>query len=275
MSRNGEPLDERVHEARKNVKKARAVLRLVRSAIGDVYEQENRVLQGVGRELSELRDAQALIEIFDRLNAKYQNRLGDRALTPIQRGLVERKTQLSKRFETDGKLPAVLDTLRSVCERVGDWPMEGVGLSTVLKGVAATVKRGKKAFDEACSNPSPENFHEWRKRAKDLRYQMELLGKAWPAVFAAYEQSAKDLEQCLGDDHNLSVLRDAVMQWPDRLRAGEKVQTLMPLIGEFQQELRREAESLGRRLYADKPKQWEKRVSVSWHEWRQEKRGAV
>ncbi|MGH7936017.1 MAG: CHAD domain-containing protein, partial [Chthoniobacterales bacterium] len=195
LSRNGESLDARVHEARKSVKKTRAVLRLLRSAIGELYRRENRTLQEVSRKLSELRDAQALIEIFDRLSAKYRDRLDNRTLMPVRQGLVERKTQLSMRFHASGEFPAILETLHEVCERVGNWPEDKVDLSAALNGIAASVRRGKNAFDEACANPRPENFHEWRKRAKDLRYQLGLLGKAWPAVFAAYEESARDLEQ--------------------------------------------------------------------------------
>jgi CHAD domain-containing protein len=275
LSRNGESLDVRVHEARKNVKKTRAVLRLLRSAIGKLYRRENRTLQEVSRKLSELRDAQALIEIFDRLNAKYRNRLGNRTLMPVRHGLVERKTQLSKRFHASGELPALLDTLHEVCERAGDWPMDKVDLSAALNGIAASVRRGKKAFEEARANPRPENFHEWRKRAKDLRYQLGLLGKAWPAVFAAYEESERDLEQHLGDDHNLAVLRDTVLQSSDRFGADEQLQALMPLIDTYQQELREQAETLGRRLYADKPKQWTKRLSICWKAWTRETGGAA
>jgi CHAD domain-containing protein len=275
LSRNGESLDARVHEARKNVKKTRAVLRLLRSAIGKLYRRENRTLQEVSRKLSELRDAQALIEIFDRLNAKYRNSLGNRTLMPVRHGLVQRKTQLSKRFHASGDLPAIVETLHEVCERIGNWPMDNMDLSAALNGIVASVRRGKRAFDQASANPRPENFHEWRKRAKDLRYQLGLLGKAWPAVFAAYEESARDLEQHLGDDHNLAVLRDTVLQSPDRFGADEQLQALMPLIDAYQQELREQAEILGRRLYADKPKQWRKRVSVCWSAWAHETSSAA
>lgn len=49
----------------------------------------------------------------------------------------------------------------------------------------------------------------------------------------------------------------------------------MPLIDGYQQELREQAETLGGRLYADKPKQWTKRLNICWNAWRRETGGAA
>ena len=52
--------DERAHDARKQLKQARAVLRLLRAELGDtVYRRENRVLRDASRTISPLRDAKA------------------------------------------------------------------------------------------------------------------------------------------------------------------------------------------------------------------------
>src|SRR5919108_3500582 len=60
--------DEVVHEARKSLKKIRAVLRLVRPAIGDkTYRQENTCFRDAARPLTEVRDARILIETLDKL----------------------------------------------------------------------------------------------------------------------------------------------------------------------------------------------------------------
>src|SRR5690348_2685137 len=67
LNSGGEPLDEGVHEARKALKRSRALLRLIRPAIGDVYTALNTELRDAGRGLSELRDTQALADTLERL----------------------------------------------------------------------------------------------------------------------------------------------------------------------------------------------------------------
>jgi hypothetical protein len=70
------------------LKKSRSALRLFQKTLGKEYEQGNAVLRDAGRKLSPVRDSQLLIEIFDELNAKYRDDLGDRSLVSIRDGLV-------------------------------------------------------------------------------------------------------------------------------------------------------------------------------------------
>ena len=55
--------EEAVHEARKDMKKLRALLRLVRDELGDdVYRRENVSFRDAGRRLAGARDSQVLLE---------------------------------------------------------------------------------------------------------------------------------------------------------------------------------------------------------------------
>ena len=56
-------IDEAVHQARKRLKKTRAVIRLVRDRLGKkTYKRENSHLRDLGGSLAGLRDAQVRIE---------------------------------------------------------------------------------------------------------------------------------------------------------------------------------------------------------------------
>jgi len=59
--------DQAVHEARKSVKKIRAVLRLMRPELNGAYDAQIDKLRTVGRKLSEFRDAGAIVDTFDAL----------------------------------------------------------------------------------------------------------------------------------------------------------------------------------------------------------------
>ena len=142
-----------------------------------------------------------MIEIFDELNGQYREELGDRSLVSVRDGLVAHKNELHRDFERKRVVGRALKTLREVAARVEKWDLGKGDFSAVSKGFARTVRRNRRACDAAYDDPSPEAFHEWRKRAKDLRYHLALLSKAWPAVLDGYGEAAKDLEHKLGDDH--------------------------------------------------------------------------
>src|SRR6202012_1419562 len=62
---------ESIHVARKNFKRLRALLRLVRPAIGESrYKGENEEFRTASRPLSEIRDAKALVEALSRLKKR-------------------------------------------------------------------------------------------------------------------------------------------------------------------------------------------------------------
>ena len=65
-----------VHEARKDLKKLRSVLRLVRDDLGDaVYRSENVRFRDAGRMLSGARDAQVKLETLAALRERFDDRL--------------------------------------------------------------------------------------------------------------------------------------------------------------------------------------------------------
>src|SRR5262245_19811050 len=65
---------ETIHEVRKHCKKIRSVLRLVRSQFEHTYRFENAWFRDTAKGLAELRDAEAIIEIYDDLLDKFRDR---------------------------------------------------------------------------------------------------------------------------------------------------------------------------------------------------------
>jgi hypothetical protein len=60
-----------VYEARKHVKKIRAVLRLLQTSLGKDYRRHNTRLRDLSHELATIRDADALIESMKGVRAHY------------------------------------------------------------------------------------------------------------------------------------------------------------------------------------------------------------
>ncbi len=265
LSNPQEPLDPSVHEARKCVKRARSALRLIRPAIDAHFDKENRQLQQVGRQLSELRDAQALIEALASLEEE-QTRDKPDAKQEFKRAhgsLITRKQKLTAPSHIRRLLRNAVRTLQASSENLDRLSLAALDFPSVVQSFQTSFRRGRKAFSQAYRDPRTEKFHQFRKRAKDLRYQLALFSELWPGVFESYSESAKDLEQYLGEDHNLAVLSGV-------LKSSSPV--LQKLIGKQQSKLREKARPLSARLYSEKPKTWTARLETSWGAWRLEAR---
>ena len=259
-----------IHEARKSIKKVRAVLRLMRGELGDTYDKENARLGRIGRRLSGLRDATASIEIFDALQKRHPEELPPRSFKTIRLKLAARRAETERRGNAGGAIKTIAATLRSASERVKAWPFEKDGFAAIAPGLESTFRAGRKALAHAQKRPRPENYHEWRKRVKDHWYHIRLIEDLWTDVLHGYEKSLKELETWLGDDHNLVVLRETIEATPEFYGMSKEVAALYDLMENYQKELRGNAVSLGQRIYEVKPKQFTDRMKHLWDAWQAE-----
>jgi CHAD domain-containing protein len=259
-----DPVDA-VHEARKHLKKTRALLRLVRPALGTrAYRRENDALRELGLALSEARDADVLAEAAAGLAERYAGQLPASDFEQLRAVLAAEAT--AARAEDDEDRAAVAAGLREALARVEQWPLEGAGWDAVLAGAARAYARGRTALAATWEEPSDERLHAWRKRAKDLWYHARLLTPTWPAVLEAQGEEAHVLSELLGDDHDLALLHARLERGLTLDPAAEAdLASLLALVGERRGELRAQAWRLGGRLYAESPKAFARRLARYVH----------
>jgi CHAD domain-containing protein len=248
-----------VHDARKRLKKSRALLRLVRPGMPAArFRGENRALRDRGRLLSGARDADALIETVDRVAERAAGRISTAALDALRAEFV---AHAASERETRAGLEDHAAGARALDARVADWPLERCDSATLVAGLTRSYARGRDAFRRGDRDPSTENLHAWRKRVKDLWYQQRLLRPAWPGMLKSQAAEAKRLSKMLGLDHDLAVLDDAIGARPAHAPAAEaQVEALLEVIANWRAELLGEARALGRRVYAESPKRFRRRM---------------
>lgn len=260
LSRPSDSQEGAVHEARRCLKRARSVLRLVKFAIPNTYRRENDRLRDVGRSLSELRDSHALIQTLDDLEGHRKNRRPngsrERAFQEAHTFLESRGQEIAKAMEKGGMKNSIAQ-LKTAITHIEKLSLAKVNAPGIAKSLYRSVKRGKQAFAAAQADSHPEKFHDLRKRAKDLRYQLSLFAELRPDL-DQYSNSAKELEQFLGDDHNLAVLNDLLREVED---AGGELQILREKISGRQSALREKATKIGGHLYRRK-KVWKDRLAA-------------
>jgi CHAD domain-containing protein len=264
--RSGVSTDESVHEVRKSLKKTRALLRLVRPELGEFYADENIQLRDTGRQLSELRDAGALIGALDNLRKRSLGPPAKRSLASVRRHLLEQKRKLE-----DGTIktlqPALTGTLTKSRGSVRYWPLKTDGFAAIEAGIERTFRDSRKAMAQARKSGRREDFHEWRKRVKDHWYQVRLLKKVAGDVMEAYERLLKELEDALGEDLNLAILGERVQSMASENGGGPKLAPVTKTIEDARKELRDRALAIGETVYAETPKQFTRRIRRLWKAW--------
>lgn len=268
-----------IHEARKHLKKVRALLRLVRPALGEqAYRRENDALRDAAGQLSATRDADVLVATVDALAEHAAGRLPASDFAVLRDALAaEAATRRARPASVGGDAAAgaadrsgdtaagaVSQELRDALARVETWPLDGGDWETVVAAVTRAYARGRRDGRRAAEQPTVEALHQWRKRVKDLWYHHRLLKPVWPDVVSAYGEEAHVLSELLGDDHDLAVLRDrlvAGVALPPG--AAADLTALLALVDERRGRLQEDARRLAARLYAESPRAFERR----WRRW--------
>jgi CHAD domain-containing protein len=257
--------DAQIHDARKQIKMARAALRLLRKDLPkSQYQAENRCLRDAARPLSEARDTAVLVQTFNHL---LEGAPGPRGATRFGRQLAKERSKSRETIVGRDALGHTRRLLRDTHSRARDWRISSKGWSIIGAGVKKAYGAGRQALDAVRSSPSDTSFHEWRKQAKYLRYQLALLRALRPHRIEALAKKLHRLADCLGDDHDLSVLAKKLSANRDMFPDDEKCQQLRRRIDERRAALQHEAVRLGSRIYHKSPRKFRTRLHRYWRDW--------
>lgn len=268
-SKDAAAWDRAIHDARRRCKEIRALLRLIRGAIPpDLFEEENCCFREAAAGLSEARDAAVCVETFDKVCALSSHpRKGFSALREIlhQRRL---RVALPEQGTLEEEVRCFRERMRIAKARVKRWLPRGEGFEALSEGWIRTYRQGRKAMKNAYRHPTPENFHEWRKRVKDHRDHCRLLREIWPSVMKVRARELDTLAEALGYEHDLTMLyatlEDARGRGEIASSLKKDLDAFLTLISQEVERIRTEAYRDGLRLYAESPKAILRRIALYW-----------
>src|SRR4051812_25587729 len=265
-----EPADA-IHEARKDMKKIRSALRLVRDAIGDdAWRRENDHYQDVARKLSAHRDAEILVESLDALRERFGEALRGRSQA-LHDELEAENRAAHDDGTVDRTMAGAAAELIACRASLDELALDGDGWEMIGPGLHRSYRRGRKRLRSVEEEASVTNLHELRKRVKDLWYQLRLIRDADRHMIGPLADHAHDLSDHLGDDHDLALLRDEVQRRREAFESPGDQRYLLQEIDQRRGELQFAAISLGGRIYSEKPKRFTKRLEKRWEAWRERK----
>ncbi len=167
-----------VHETRKSLKRLRALLRLVRPALGESgFRGENARLREIGRGLSGTRDRHVLIETIAKLEANAPS--GRKALAESVREALHTENGLDSSAVEAAAMKQALGRLAEAKKRFAHLQLSGSGFEIVGPGLEASYRKARRNFRKAYAEQSDEVFHEWRKGTQQHWRHMVLLSRSW------------------------------------------------------------------------------------------------
>jgi len=239
--------DKRVHAARKQVKKLRAVLRLARPALPR-HAAADDALRDAAAELSGLRDSHVYLKTLDWLQDRHPGRLAGPA--SVLRAHFTR-TAPDSATERD-RLARFGDAITAIAADSALWEMAPAGWTVLATGARKTYRRGRRALKTTRKTEGAADFHNLRKQVKYRGNQMELL-KDLPGLPTRTEREALfDLGEELGRHHDLEALLLRTRQ--DAILNEEALAALSGAIERAQAKLGERILAAAGPVYARRPK---------------------
>jgi CHAD domain-containing protein len=254
---------EAVHEARKSVKKIRAVVRLLQRDLGRDFRIRNRQLRTIAHQLSSLRDVDATVEMMESVRDRYPRLVTPPIFAAVQRGLLAQKRGTVAHLHPDHLLPRVARELRRLAKVTPRRIRRVGGYASVRAGMLCAYRRARNAMASVNANPEDVRFHLWRRRVKDHWYHVRLL-EGLDAHADARARGLKRLETWLGDDHNLVLLRTTILSAPARFGDERTTAVVLGCVAKHHTTLRKRALKLGGRMFAGKPRVFRRSIDSWW-----------
>lgn len=264
-------IHETIHQVRKRCKKVRGLVRVVRPAVPDLYDRENTIFRDAARTLAAGRDATAFIETYDALMSHYEDAVDRQTFGLLRAALTRRRDEVVDEHDLHDRLEAFTATIREAQERVHGWDLPEKGYGAVRGGLAKTYGRARGRMKDAYDEETDEAFHEWRKRVKYHLYHMRLMRNLWPPVVKARCHALDELNDLLGDDHDLAVFKAAIDVDGETFAGFEHRQAFLGLMDRRRGELQARARTLGQRLFAEETDAFVERFGAYWKAWHRER----
>ena len=246
-----------VHDSRKALRRARAILGLVAGALP---KSERRAVKGALQEarraLSTVRDHSVAPETLGQLMLDESDRtVANRVLGSAAEAMPAATEVKQLLAESAARAAAQAEALQAALPHEIDWEVVADGIRTTY-GEARRASRAAKR--------SKSWFHTWRRRSKELVYQLELVaGHAGPRVTAIHSELA-GVTDMLGPAVDLIMVREFISTFAQGI-AQEDVDHLRDSIDGHLEDLMKSARKAARDAFRLKPKKLTKRVAKSVH----------
>jgi CHAD domain-containing protein len=255
---------EDVHLVRVTIKRLRAMLRLIRPVVGKTaFDRENNRLRTAARRLSAARDADVARQTL--------------ATLPSPKGRERDAVAIALAgFGKDGEPEADINKTMSQIEldleqtrrNLHQLRISEREWKAIEPGLRRAYRQCRKRMERALGQGDDDAFHKWRIRVKNLYYELQLLQSVWPVRLNKMVAGLGQLQDKIGADHDLGVLKRSLCRNPDTFGGTQSVEQVLNSLDARRRKLRRITKPLGRAIFDQRPRIFVRELGQHWNNWR-------
>lgn len=255
-----------VHPARRRLKLARSLLRLMKPALGpESFQQENETLRDAAQALAGLRRTEAMSEAIAKLRADAKDKATHAAVfTELDRAAHDLRQDIVSPEEIARRIEEALVRVEELRQRISAWTLPKRDIALFVDGLRACFAKARQLLRDGLDKKETPLLHEARKSVIHHLHHVELLTPLWPKLFKVWAAELQKLREDLGDLNDLDDL-SAEFDRPESPFAGiaHKDKALELIDKRRKSILTRIGNETGH-LFAEEPKNFAARIDALW-----------
>ncbi|MDR3497342.1 MAG: CHAD domain-containing protein [Ancalomicrobiaceae bacterium] len=237
-----------VHRARRALKRARSLFRVMKAAAGHTHRPWLRPVKEAFKLLSVARDADAMLTTAERLLRRSTGASAE-VLAPTVAALADRARRT---HAAELPIERIAELLQAAEADAATMPADFDAQALIAEELASAYKRGRTAFRAIETEADPDAWHAWRKAVK---HRLHLTQLGTPA--AKPHDVVADLDalaELLGECNDLANLAEVVQRDPALTGDGKTARRVLAVFAKRQRRLRQRARALGEALFRQRPR---------------------
>lgn len=248
-----------VHDFRRAMKQWRALLRLLEPFLADAPRWRT-VARDCARSLAGARDGQSALNAFEDL-VEAGAAIPARTIATIRSRIEAIRAAQEQAELTSALRQDILGQLDAMAAALETWPLDDIGFDALAGRLAAGYRAARRRVPPDWAKAEAADMHKLRQRVVEHRYQMELIERLWPRYVRMWIEEAERLRDRLGKHQDLEVLERLAGPHQPLARFRSR---LASACAERKTELAQRAALIAARLFAERPKDFRRRVEALW-----------
>jgi len=200
-------IEKSIHEARKSIKKIRALLKCIRFAIKlSDYRRENRFLRDIKNLISNIRQNTVLIETLEYCNKQNKKEIPENTVNRLNKKLISNKNKAVNEYQKTNKLEQTIELYQIAQIRLNNIDFIKTDSKSMIEGIGKIYKKGRQLVNICNKKKDSVMLHELRKAIKYLWYQLSIFKNFWPELINIYTKNFEKISDLLGVEHDLYEL---------------------------------------------------------------------
>jgi CHAD domain-containing protein len=245
---------EAVHEFRRQMKRWRALLRLLEPFIGKEARTLRTAARNLARDLGGARDPQSALEAFDDL-VTHRLLLANTSIKAVRKHIGNLRTAGEQSALSIGARLRISNMLADTDVAVDRWTFQVLTFGDIATQLTASYRAARRAVPRDWSDADAKALHELRKKVVIYRHQLQIVEPLWIHFTKTWITEMQRLRERLGQHQDLEMLRKLtepphpLARWAARLQQPIAARKHRHLVA---------AKRIAARLFVQKPRAFQR-----------------